>query len=44
LDGFSYVVGFNDIGVFQVGDGATYLEDAVEGAGGEIELLHGCFK
>ena len=40
LDGFSYVVGFDDIGIFQVGDGATYFEDAVEGTGGEVELLH----
>jgi len=44
LDGFSDVVSFDDIGIFQVGDGAAYLEDTVEGAGGEIELLHGCFK
>jgi hypothetical protein len=42
LDSFSYVVGFYNIGIFQVGNGATYFEDAVEGASGEVELLHCC--
>jgi len=41
LDGFGYVVGFDDISIFQVSQGAAYLEDAVEGTGGEIKLFHG---
>ena len=34
------MVGFDYIGIFQVGDGASQLEDAVEGTGGEVKLLH----
>jgi len=34
------MVGFDYIGIFQVGDGAAYFEDAVEGSGGEVELFH----
>ena len=35
------MVSFDDIGAIQVGDGAGQLENTVEGAGGEVELLHG---
>jgi len=34
------VVGFDGISPLQVGQGAAYLEDAVEGAGGKIKLFH----
>jgi hypothetical protein len=38
------MIGFNYIGVFQVGYGASQLEDAVEGSGGKIKLFHGCLE
>ena len=44
LDGFSQVVGFNYISVFQVGDSASQFEDTVESPGRKIELLHGCLE
>jgi len=34
------VVGFDDVGAIEVGDGSGKLEDAVEGTGGEVELFH----
>ena len=34
------MVGFDYIGIFQVGDGAGYFEYAVEGSGGKVELFH----
>ncbi|MBA7542887.1 hypothetical protein ES705_35212 [subsurface metagenome] len=34
------MMGFNYIGIFQVGDSASQLEYAVEGTGGKVKLLH----
>jgi len=41
LDGLGNVLRFDGVTVFQVGDGQRQLEDAVEGAGGEVKLFHG---
>ena len=41
LYGFGDMVRFDDISTLQVCQGAAYLQDAVEGTGGKIELLHG---
>ena len=41
LDGLGDVLGLDDIRAFQIGDGEGELEDAVEGAGGEVKLFHG---
>jgi len=38
------VVGFNYIGVFQVGYGTAQFKDTVEGSGGEVKLFHGCLE
>jgi hypothetical protein len=38
------MMGFNYIGIFQVGNGATQFEDAVEGSGGKVKLFHGCLE
>jgi hypothetical protein len=35
------MLGFDGVAVFQVGYSERQLEDAVEGAGGEVKLLHG---
>jgi hypothetical protein len=40
LDSFSDVLGFYGITTLKVGDGERQLEDAVEGAGGEVKLFH----
>jgi len=34
------MVGFDYIGIFQVGDSAGQFEDAMEGTGGKVKLLH----
>jgi len=34
------MIGLDDITIFEVGDGAGKLEDAVEGTGGEMKLFH----
>jgi hypothetical protein len=34
------MVGFNYVGIFQVGDSARQFEYAVEGTGGKVKLLH----
>ena len=41
-DGFCDVVALYLLRTFEVGNGSCYFEDAVVGAGGEVELLHGC--
>jgi hypothetical protein len=33
------MVGFNYIGIFQVGDSATHLKYAMEGTGSKVKLL-----
>jgi hypothetical protein len=37
LDGFSQVVGFDYINIFQVGGSATQFEYAVKGTGGQVK-------
>lgn len=44
LNGFGYMVGSNCITVFQVGNGASQFQDAVEGPGREVKLFHGCLE
>ena len=44
MDGLEEVVGGDRVGAGEVGDGARDLEDAVVGAGGEVELLHGLLE
>src|SRR5574340_690153 len=41
LKGFSEVGGGDLVAAAEVGDGTRELEDAVVGAGGELELVHG---
>lgn len=41
-NGFGYVLRLYVFGSGEVGDGACHFQDAVIGAGGERELLHGC--
>ena len=41
MNGLAYMIDFNRIGSLQVGDGSGDFEDAVVGAGAEIELVHG---
>lgn len=40
-NGFGYVLRLDVFGSGEVGDGACHFQDAVIGAGGERELLHG---
>ena len=44
LDGFGDVFGLEVHGVFQVGDGAGYFQDAVVGTRAETLLGHGAFE
>ena len=41
LDRFEQVRGSDGLGAGEVGDGARDLEDAVVGAGGQMQFLHG---
>ena len=43
LQRFREVVGLDDLGAVEVGDGAGEFEVAVEGAGAELKLAHGGF-
>jgi hypothetical protein len=40
LDGFEEVIGGDGVGRGEVGDGAGDFEDAVVGAGAEVEIRH----
>ena len=44
LDGFGYVFGLDGWRLFDIGDGAGDLEDAVVGAGAESLLSHGALE
>lgn len=40
MDGLGYMVGSEGLGAYLVGNGAGDLEDAVVGAGAEIQIRH----
>jgi hypothetical protein len=44
LDGFGYLICFNYITVFQVGDGTRQFQYAVKSPGGEVKLFHSRLK
>ena len=44
LDGLHDLGGADVFFASEVGEGASYFEDAVVGAGGEVELLHRLFE
>lgn len=43
-DGFGQVGGLDVLAAFEVGDGARYFQDAVVGAGREVETVHGVLQ
>ena len=44
LNRLRHVPGLDGLDPVQVGDGASQLEDTVEGSGGDVELGHGGFE
>lgn len=43
-DGLGNMIGVNCFDAFQIRDRAAYFEDAVVGAGGEADALHGALE
>lgn len=44
LDGLKDVIGADGFGASEIGECSGDLEDAVVGASGEVEFLHGVFE